>query len=788
MDERRIDGQEMQKAVMDFLTSLPSSLLVFDDLFDPLLAKDFLSLGKHAVLFVTHSRTVFEEQLPTSSLQLMTGSLALADLEDDDAYSLLRAIVIRGKANNRAAWEAVDQHRELIQGQLLPLIENLPLGIHIVGSLIAQGLLELQQLVDFVNGQSDLSLTEIEMSGACLGDKHVRGVSGVVELALEHLPKDDVIQRLLYTLAFIPYHRVPVWFLKHIVFDDSLCLSFEQCFTAILKGGLVQEINTTVSTNVSLSMHKLLQHCILEKWSESDWAKELEEKFFIVAMALTSSTFHRCVSKQELGDIKGLLLSVVYKHVDNCLGEAEDFCKTSNCTSASHVCLPALFLRGMFARACELPPKDLIRVEINSKTYLVNAFVITKKALQVLCTGFFLLRSCISTLLGKEYMWSLLFEKLLLHSRLEGRVKRTEAEFFWKLGLRDFFFEQFLVVQGQLVRSFHLLCQSSSCCSERYFCNNILRINGAEEQTSILAQEALCDVIGHIATFRNMECSEPAKLCTAVLERTLEHAPPMLQPESTPMNNHSTREAETSNGPLDQMACPSIRRIAGIESVAHRDKQLEAFLLSTSSKWSLKTAQELEQCASQILSAWKWDSSSPVPSYADVALAMWSAYSTGKYHLAVKILTHQIKLIKNGGIDQWAEIGRALSALSILLYFKGSLEQIIETVCTLLLFLSWFLTSLDINQCIPKSHAQRSLLQTSEMFKGVESELISYLVACVCKDSLIDHQMTSLISMCRSCGHTCTATRLHNVSKRISEQRSMPGTIFFRDNAPLKHS
>ena len=240
VNERDIDGQEMQKAVMDILLSLPNSLLVFDDLFDPLLAQDFLSLDKHAVLFVTHSKTVWEEQLPTSSLQLMTGSLDLSGLDDDDAYSLLRAIVIRGKTNNRAVWEAVDQHRELIKGQLLPLIEKLPLGIHIVGSLIAQELLEVSQLVDFVNGRSDLSLTEIEMSGTCLGDKHVRGVSGVVELALEHLPKDDLTRRLLYTMAFIPYHRVPVWFLKHVAFDDSLYGSSDQCFTAILKGGLVK--------------------------------------------------------------------------------------------------------------------------------------------------------------------------------------------------------------------------------------------------------------------------------------------------------------------------------------------------------------------------------------------------------------------------------------------------------------------------------------------------------------------------------------------------------------------
>ena len=239
--ERSIDGQEMQKAVMDFLTSLPSSLLVFDDLFDPLLAKDFLSLDKHAVLFVTHSKTVWEEQFPTSSLQLITGSIGLSGLDDDDAHSLLRAIVIRGKANNRATWEAVDQHGELIKGQLLPLVENLPLAIHIVGSLIAQQLLEIQQLVDFVNGRSELSLTEFEMSGACLGDKHVRGVSGVVELALENLPKDDLTRRLLYTLAFIPFHRVPVWFLKHVVFDDSLYGSSERCFSAILKGGLVQD-------------------------------------------------------------------------------------------------------------------------------------------------------------------------------------------------------------------------------------------------------------------------------------------------------------------------------------------------------------------------------------------------------------------------------------------------------------------------------------------------------------------------------------------------------------------
>ena len=789
IDERVHDGQEMRRAaVMDILTSLSSSLLVFDDLFDPLLAKDFLSLEKHAALFVTHSKTVWKEQLPTSSFQLMTGSLDLSGLDDDDAYSLLRTIVIRGKTNNRAAWEAVNQHRELIQGQLLPLIENLPLAIHIIGSLIAQELLEVQQLVDFVNGRSELSLTEVEMSGACLGDKHVRGVSGVVELALEHLPKDDVIRRLLYTLAFIPYHRVPVWFLKHVVFDDSSYGSAEQCFHAILKGGLVQKTKIGVCAHVSLSMHKLVQHCILEKWSGDGWAKKLEGDFFIVTSALSGATSHRCFSKQETRDMRALLISVVYKYLDGCLGDVEEFYKTSHCTSVSHVCLPALFLRGMFARACEIPSQEFNIIEQNSKTNFINMFVIAKKSLQAICTGFFLFRGWISTLLGKEYIWSLFFEKLLLHSRLEGKVERAEADFFWKLGLRDFFFEQFLVVQGQLVRSFDVLSQSSYSHSESHLSNNMPQLDGVEEDTSRNTREALCDIICQVATFYKRECSEPEKLCTVVLERTSEQILNMHQPAggNTTPSNRIESAAETSNTPLTEMSRPYLPPIVGIESVGQRDKQLESFLLSTSSKWSLKTAQELEQCASQILSAWQWDSSAPIPSYADVALAMWSACSTGKYHLAVKILTHQIKLIKNGGIDQWAEIGKALSALSILLYFKGSLEQIVETICTLLLFLSWFLTSFDINKHIPESDTQQSLLQTSEMFEAVESELISYLVACVCKDSLIDDQMASLISMCRSCGHPCAAARLHKLSKRLSEERSTAGKLFLRVNAPKR--
>ena len=255
-------------------------------------------------------------------------------------------------------------------------------------------------------------------------------------------------------------------------------------------------------------------------------------------------------------------------------------------------------------------------------------------------------------MLGKEYIWSLFLEKLLIHSRLEGRVKRTEAEFFWKLGLRDFFFEQFLVVQGQLVRSFDVLSQFSYSHSESHLFNNMPRLDEAEEHTSRNTREALCDIICQVATFYDRECSEPAKLCTVVLERTSEEALNMHQPaggNTTPSNGIESA-AETSNTPLTEMSRPYLRLIAGVESVEQRDKHLGSFLLSTSSKWSLKTAQEVEQCASQILSAWRWDSSAPVPSYADVALAMWSACSTGKYHLAVKVLAHQIKLIKNGGM------------------------------------------------------------------------------------------------------------------------------------------
>ena len=412
------------------------------------------------------------------------------------------------------------------------------------------------------------------------------------------------------------------------------------------EGWPCQEVNTAVCAHFSLSMHKLVQHCILEKWSGDDWAKKLDDKFFIVTIALCDASRLGYLSKHEAQDLRGLLLSVVYKYLNSCLGDVDELCKVSNCTSVSHVCRPSLFLRGMFARAFELPFEEFSGIAChNSGTNFVDAVVIVKNIFQAFCTGFFLLRTWISTLLQNEMLWRLFFEKLLLHGRHRFRVNMMEADFLWKLFLRDVFFEQFLVVQGQLVRSFHLLCQSSPCCSERYFSNNILRINGAEEQTSILAQEALCDVIGQVATLHKLECSNPAKICTAVLGRTLEQPPIMHQPVAgkKTFSNQMVSAEQTSSEPSDQMSCPSIRLTAGIESVEQRDKHLEFFLLSTSSKWSLKTAQELEQCASQILSAWQWDSSAPAPSYADVALAMWSACSTGKYNLAVKILLRCVK-------------------------------------------------------------------------------------------------------------------------------------------------
>ena len=536
-------------------------------------------------------------------------------------------------------------------------------------------------------------------------------------------------------------------------------------------------------------MHKLVQHCILEKWSGDDWAKELEDKFFVVTMALCDVSRLGYLSKDETQDIKGLLSSVVDKYLNSCLGDVEELWENSNCTSVSHVCRPILFLRSMFARACELPFEEFNKVASqNSGTSFVDAVAIAKNTFQAFCTGFFLLRSGISKLLKKEKLWSLIFEKLLLHGRRTLRVNLMEADFLWKLCLRDDFFKQFLVVQDQLVCSFDLLSQSSYSCSERCYPNNMQRTNRSEEQTLRIIQEALCNIMCQIAT-QNIKELQPATFSTLdMLENTLEHAPAKhhLAAGNILMHNRMESAAEISNGPPNQLPVPTSKFSAGLESVEQRDKHLEYFLLSTSSQWSLKTAQGLEQCASQILSAWQWDSSAPVPSYADVALAMWSAFSSGKDHLAVKILTQQIKLIKNAGIDQWAEIGRALSALSILLYFKGSLEQVIETVCTLLLFLSWLLTSFDISKRIPESNTQPSLLQTSEMLEAVESELISFLVTCVCKDSLIDDQMTSLTSMCRSCGHTCTATRLYNVSKRVSEERSTAGKLFLRANVPKR--
>ena len=113
--------------------------IVFDDLFDPRLMKKIIQQEKHAMLFVTHSSSQWRRQPGLS--HCLTGSMTLGVLDSEQAYSLLRSVVIRGTFNCKVKWEAIDRHRKPIKDRLLAPFDHLPLAIIILGTLLAQDLL-----------------------------------------------------------------------------------------------------------------------------------------------------------------------------------------------------------------------------------------------------------------------------------------------------------------------------------------------------------------------------------------------------------------------------------------------------------------------------------------------------------------------------------------------------------------------------------------------------------------------------------------------------------------------
>ena len=134
-----VDNGKTEKSIMAILLSLARSLLVFDDLFDPRLMKKIIQQEKHAMLFVTHSSSQWRRQPGLS--HCLTGSMTLGVLDSEQAYSLLRSVVIRGPFNCKVKWEAIDRHRKPIKDRLLAPFDHLPLAIIILGTLLAQDLL-----------------------------------------------------------------------------------------------------------------------------------------------------------------------------------------------------------------------------------------------------------------------------------------------------------------------------------------------------------------------------------------------------------------------------------------------------------------------------------------------------------------------------------------------------------------------------------------------------------------------------------------------------------------------
>ena len=206
-----------------------------------------------------------------------------------------------------------------------------------------------------MQGGSDLSLSTLEANSASLGDRHVRGITGIVDLALEYLPKDELTKQLLYLLAFIPQKRVPKWFLRQVVGNSCQYDFSDDCFKALLQGGLVQEETVEAGQPTRLSMHTLVQGCILDKWKGEHWALQLEDTFYVNVGGVLASNIPLW-GEGDVSDVKAIFLSTIYKHLDGCLCH-NSFCESAGCVDlvSVHVCQPALFLRAFFEWLLRLP-------------------------------------------------------------------------------------------------------------------------------------------------------------------------------------------------------------------------------------------------------------------------------------------------------------------------------------------------------------------------------------------------------------------------------------------------
>ena len=775
-----VDNGKTEKLIMAILSSLPRSLLVFDDLFDPRLVTRIVQQEKHAMLFVTHSSSRWRRQPGLS--RCLTGSMTLGVLDSEQAYSLLRYVVIRGTFNRKVKWSTINRHRELIKDRLLAPFDHLPLAIIILGTLLAQDLLPPGKLLLCVQGGSDFCLSTLEANSASLGDRHVRGITGIVDLALEYLPKDELTKQLLYILAFIPQKRVPKWFLRQVVGNNCQYDFSDDCFIALLQGGLVQEETVEAGQPTRLSMHTLVQGCILDKWKSKVWARHLEEAFFVVVWGLLVPNTPLW-DEGDKRDVKVIFLSTIYKHLDGCLCH-NSFCDSAGCVDlvSVHVCQPALFLRAFFEWLLRLP-WDVFDLHFGCPNFESTA-VALQNGIHAVSKGFFLLRDCIPALSGNEQLWSILLDKVLCFL---GRVRNTswmDVLFFWKIVFGKAFIEHVTVVDDQLTRSFHRL-------SSTLVMKDATGV-GHPSNSNITEADVSTEELKHAGKFCSLPEPRFARSCKD------EKGPCVFSPDEDVSSKIEPERRRTKSGvPRDLAQCSDLKSnssscranltVNATNAACSKDdhksnqpRELRSFLLSTDKKWSMEDARHWEMSAADVISEWKCrDALEHTLSYSDVALAMWSALSSAHYELAVKILAKQTALVKPGGILQLLTVAQALSALTILLYFKGTPALILETACTLLCFISWLLAESGFRHGAVES-ADRPR-DTEKLMVDVQRDLVSFLVSNVCLDSDIDEQLTAVISVCKRNRQWLTAEHLSRQAKTIAEKRMKSEQLLLRN-------
>ena len=726
------DSRARASAVLDFLASLPESLIVFDDLFDPRLVRKLIQLGKHAMLFITHSRKVWQ-QWPDLNCQI-THHISAKQLSNDKAYRLFESVISRGKWKNSAMWEKVEKHRELFKQKLREEMENLPLAIILLATLLSENILPLTQLFHSDSLLDRVSISEEEANGASFGDRHVRGVSGIVEFALLYLPNDLTTKHLLFLMAFIPCREVPVWFLKLVLYEaghTSVCM--EECLSTIAVGGLVQDRKLGNSRSAKLSMHSVVRGCILEKWMGEPWAEKLEKYFFITSMLLIAQQKRIAFTNQHYQEVKAMYFSVCYRMVDSQLrGIDSRFCKASGCYSFSHFCLPALFLRTFFDRIDYL---DMI--EFRSNNLLLFAL---QRVLQASLMGFYILRDWVPAILKNDKIWSLFFDKAGLYFEKVQRFDTPKLLLAIRLLTTQAFIQANSIVHHQLVRCFKLLLhhsQQANWNSERKvtpekFANRTFKGTTLEWYEGRLGSPSVSAV-----------CNNDVKL-------KIERGGPRPTPE--------TQHVES--------AC---------DNDANLNDKVIRFVLSTSSSWSLKDANELEKYALLLLSNYEEKQHCQARPFADAVLVTWAALFSDKYAIAVDIINEQCQLMEGSSYHQRVCVAMVLIAVTILLYFRGTPELITEMACNALLFTSLSTVSVKENHSHSNEEDVDKELSLTYPIAEVENQLISFLGESFCAAE-IDEQMIKLISNCTNRGQRYFAETLSQHASAIMEKR----VIFFQ--------